>query len=169
MQNEGNKLRDTMAEWIERAECAEDETKREECVKHFDFGENRYQAVIYPEPVHYRENARGKWLEIDNNLDEAEDASGRKVWKNRANALHAQFAQSTDEGALVSLEHGGHALAWSFDGMARGVCGAVRNGRELRMEKLARRAATQKTDAEEAETAEDSRMDRTEKNVRSAL
>lgn len=44
----------------------EDESRREESVKHFILSNGTRQAVIYSEPVHYMKN--GKWHDIDNTL-----------------------------------------------------------------------------------------------------
>ena len=47
----------------------EELSRREACAKHFHLGGNRYQAVIYPQNVHFRNPETGAWQEIDNTLD----------------------------------------------------------------------------------------------------
>lgn len=39
---------------------------REQCVKHFQLSDGSYRAVVYYEPVHYRQG--DEWTEIDNSL-----------------------------------------------------------------------------------------------------
>ena len=39
---------------------------REQCVKHFQLSDDSYRAVVYYEPVHYRQG--DEWTEIDNSL-----------------------------------------------------------------------------------------------------
>ena len=39
----------------------EDVSRREEFVKHYDLGANRYQAVVFPSAVHYREPGQTDW------------------------------------------------------------------------------------------------------------
>ena len=74
-------------------------SRREPCVKHFDLGAGRRQAVAFAAPVHYRA-ADGTLSDIDNTLDPVE-ADGRRLYRNRANALQVEFPASTDAGALV--------------------------------------------------------------------
>ena len=105
-------------------------TLRTESTKQFDLGESRYQAVLYPEPVHYRK--AGHWEEIDNNLVEGESEGGRKVLRNRANALKCELPACASEGALMKLTQGGRSLSWQFERQAAPVAAEVRNGHELR-------------------------------------
>lgn len=74
-----------------RAVGDEDVSRREANIKHFDLGANRYQAVVYSEPVHFRESEDGDWQEIDNTLEETVNAQGRPVLKNRANRMRVEF------------------------------------------------------------------------------
>lgn len=52
---------------------------RDENVKHFNLGANRHQAVVYSEPVHFRNSESDAWQEIDNTLEETVTAQGRQV------------------------------------------------------------------------------------------
>lgn len=44
----------------------EETSQREENIKHFRLSDGSYSAVVYDEPVHYRQE--GEWIEIDNTL-----------------------------------------------------------------------------------------------------
>ena len=117
-------------EWIEGEEVV---SMRGENTKQFDLGENRYQAVMYPEPVHYRK--AGRWEEIDNNLVE-DDADGRRVLRNKANAMICELASEADNGPLVVLKHRKHVLPWSFEQPMNPVQAEVLNGETLKRERL---------------------------------
>ena len=53
--------------------------------KVFCLGENSYQAVIYPESVHYQDKKTGKWQEIDNTLVERENKRNGRYLSNKRN------------------------------------------------------------------------------------
>ena len=103
--------RKATAEEFEWAEGEEVISLRGENSKQFDLGESRYQAVVYPEPVHYWR--AGKWEEIDNNLVE-DEADGRRVLRNKANSVLCELPVEAGTGPLVLLKHRKHALPWSF-------------------------------------------------------
>ena len=112
-------------------------SRREEFVKHFDLGAGRRQAVMFPEPVHYR-TADGTMTEIDNALEAAQEG-GRSVYRNRANSLRAAFPARTDGGALAALTKDGRTLSWSLEGAVGNVTPQVAGGASLlRSELLAR-------------------------------
>ncbi|MDL2205369.1 hypothetical protein LJC33_00475 [Eubacteriales bacterium OttesenSCG-928-N13] len=111
---------------------------REACIKHFSLGNGRHQMIAYPEPVHYEEN--GEWKEIDNTLEEVEAQDGRRVLRNRAGALKAEFAEEGGNGALVSLTNNGNTLNWSFERPARHARVHVRQGTDMKREYLLDRA-----------------------------
>ena len=53
---EQENLRNKIAQQYDMLEGVEDVSLREECVKHFDLGRGRRQAVMFAEPVHYRDD-----------------------------------------------------------------------------------------------------------------
>ncbi|MFX0549463.1 hypothetical protein ACOAKC_09000 [Hathewaya histolytica] len=57
----------------------EEEEKREKNIKHFLKEDSTYEAVVYPDAVHYKED--GKWKEIDNSLVESKDEEFRGTQK----------------------------------------------------------------------------------------
>lgn len=113
-------------------------SRREPCVKHFDLGAGRRQAVAFAAPVHYRA-ADGTLSDIDNTLDPVE-ADGRRLYRNRANALRVEFPASTDAGALVCLTQDGHTLSWQLENAAAAVPAQVQDGRQLLRAQLLDRA-----------------------------
>ena len=146
---------------------------RSENLKQFDLGENRYQAVVFPEAVHYL--ADGQWREIDNNLVEAKSAR-RKVLRNRANALMCELPVTASNESMMRLTGGGQVFGWAFEQPVRRVRAEVKSGAALRRERLlemarenpkyAGRGADALSDEELAalETPEERRLDLTDRN-----
>lgn len=64
---------------------------REQHSKVFDLGCGIHQAVIYPEPVHFRDPKTGKWQDIDNTLEETATAIGRRMLRNHAGRVRMEF------------------------------------------------------------------------------
>ena len=78
---------------FDNAAGEEEISLRDENVKHFNLGANRHQAVVYSEPVHFRNSESDAWQEIDNTLEETVTAQGRQVLRNRANRMQVEFPQ----------------------------------------------------------------------------
>ena len=156
--------------------------KREECAKHYHLGGNRYQAVLFAEPVHFRAEGEKDWQAYDNNLEEFEDERGRKVLRNKANPMRVELPEQADGEALVRLTHKGRTLSWKFASPVNAVRARVKQGAELKMEKLVQRAeqaakfvgrtrsslqAMDETELErEVMTAQERRADLTNKQAR---
>lgn len=125
----------------------EELSRREACAKHFHLGGNRYQAVIYPQNVHFRNPETGAWQEIDNTLDQTLTAAGRRVFRNRAGRLKMEFPQEMDGGSAASLTDNGRTFAWSFEGELQPAAAMVRTGLKLkqqaRVQALSQEAAQQ--------------------------
>ena len=64
---------------------------REQHSKVFDLGCGIHPAVIYPEPVHFRDPKTGKWQDIDNTLEETVTAIGRRMLRNHAGRVRMEF------------------------------------------------------------------------------
>ena len=86
-QDENERLNEMFA----NAVGSEDAALREEHIKVFNLGGNRHQAVIYPEPVHFRDPKTGKWQDIDNTLEETVTAIGRRMLRNHAGRVRMEF------------------------------------------------------------------------------
>ncbi|HIQ84145.1 MAG TPA: DNRLRE domain-containing protein, partial [Candidatus Pullichristensenella stercorigallinarum] len=134
------KLLERRSELFEQAPGEEAVEKREESVKHFRLGPGRYQAVVYAEPVHYKEEGSSAWKEIDNNLDDGTNEAGQPILRNRANKLRVELSKSADSGKLARIEEGGHVLEWSLDGMPAAVAPVVRQGAAIKQARLVERA-----------------------------
>ena len=114
--------------------------KREESIKRFDLGSNRYQAVVYSEPVHYRENDNDSWKDIDNTLEVTVNAQGRNILRNRANRIRAEFPLQMDGGSMASITEKGKTFAWRFERETRPAQAKARTGAELKQERLVKQA-----------------------------
>ena len=95
-------------ELINSTEMREDVTKRTACMKVFEHADHSFTAAIYGTPVHYMKD--GRWEEIDNRLEAAED----EIEREESTAM--QSADSGDEGTGVKI----HALDPAADGESAG-------------------------------------------------
>lgn len=88
--------------------------------KTFSFGRGLFQTVVYPEPVHFREQD-GKWADIDNRLKRRK-TRGMEALENQAGALKVRLATQADAQELVCLEdRKGRSLSWRLLGAAGGL------------------------------------------------
>ncbi|MDO4549343.1 MAG: DNRLRE domain-containing protein, partial [Clostridia bacterium] len=149
-------------------EGEENVSLRGESIKQFDMGGGRYQAVMYPEAVHYRESDNAAWEEIDNNLEAATDVFGRSILKNKNNALHVELAEAADDGDLVTLKNGDATLSWQFEKTVNRVSPSVKSGQQRKLEKLAAqlgKSVSTLSTTETLESAQEKRLDYTEKTA----
>jgi hypothetical protein len=95
----------------------EDMDKRTETSKVFSLGENRFQAVLFAEPVHYLDPDTGRYEAIDNRLDDISDEKGRHVLRNRKNPhLKVSMAAADQDESVVIEDESGHRISWAFLG-----------------------------------------------------
>ena len=82
----------------------EQRSQRTRGSKVYRLGENAFQAVIYPDAVHYQDKKTGEWQEIDNTLVEHENKRDGRYLSNKRNgdlkvelfgALEAQMVRLT--------------------------------------------------------------------------
>ena len=129
----------------------EDESRREENVKHFLRSDGSYTAVQYRKPVHYRETDEDAWQDIDNTLvpdvqppepapgEETGSLSGETgddpaasedpvapsaeaVWYVPASSpVDVAFAQDSACESLVRYQSGEYTLAWRYARTAASV------------------------------------------------
>ena len=79
------------------------EERREANVKYFLKDDFSYEAVVYPEPVHYLDN--GKWLDVDNTLEETKDDSVvTEETTSDDTSSDSKAMDSTGEAAIVADE-----------------------------------------------------------------
>ena len=75
----------------------ENESLREENIKYFDLSDGTSKAVMYSEPIHYK-NSEGKWVDIDNALT----LNGSEY--SAKNKLEIKFANKSDSSGLLSIK-----------------------------------------------------------------
>lgn len=85
-------------ESMNNTEMKEDVTKRTACMKVFEHADHSFTAAIYGSPVHYMKD--GRWEEIDNRLEAAED----EIESEEGTALQA--ADRGGEGLHMALRAG---------------------------------------------------------------
>lgn len=96
----------------ESTPVGEDIEKRGKFVKHFLKENNTYEAVVYPEAVHYLED--GKWKDIDNTLIDTKDEKSNNVLENKDNSYKVNIAKSADSKQLIKIKSDKHELSWGF-------------------------------------------------------
>ena len=84
----------------------EDTSLREADEKHFRLSDGSYIAVMYAEPVHYRDG--DEWADIDNTL--TRDGEG---YSNRANSFDVTFSADGESDEFYTLTSDGHRLKLS--------------------------------------------------------
>ena len=89
----------------------EDESRRDETTKHFIMSDGSRRAVMYSQPVHYREN--GKWIDVDNTLTYNEDSES---YINKKNSFNVEFKKKFNSENLFSIENEGYTLSWEYKG-----------------------------------------------------
>ncbi len=81
----------------------EDETLREENIKHFKLSDGTTKAVVYSQAVHYKDGD-GKWIDIDNALT----LNGSEYSSN--NKQTVKFANKSGSNGLVSIKDGDYKI-----------------------------------------------------------
>ncbi|WP_270563050.1 DNRLRE domain-containing protein [Clostridium beijerinckii] len=115
--------------------------KREGNTKYFLMDDMSYEAVMYPEPVHYLEN--GQWKDIDNSqvdadidsdadLDAQDDKSAvnssnkgkfgigkekaeKGAFENKNNEFKVKIAKNAKASKLVSIKKGDYEISWKLN------------------------------------------------------
>ena len=102
-------------ELINSTEMREDVTKRTACMKVFEHADHSFTAAIYGTPVHYMKD--GRWEEIDNRLEAAEDEPPSEEEEMESDeSIAMQSADSGDAETGVKV----HALDPAADGESAG-------------------------------------------------
>lgn len=95
----------------------EDPAKRTRTGKIFSLGRNLYQAVLYPDPVHYQAKETGEWHEIDNTLVATVDANSEPCLTNRSNDDLKVELRNARKAAMVALQNeDGRKVSWQLEG-----------------------------------------------------
>ena len=90
----------------------EEESRREEDVKHFLNSDGSFTAVKYFEPVHYRQTEGSSWEDIDNTLRLGNAKSGE--FSPTSSPLDVSLASSFGKDKTVSVRNAGYELSWSY-------------------------------------------------------
>lgn len=124
---------------------AEDESKREENVKHFIMSDGTMQAAQYDVPVHFQQN--GEWVDYDNTLvetDADEEENKGKILKNKDltvknSDLNIRISKKTNGKKFVRIEKDGYKLSWYYQNAKKStaeISQAEDDGDRTSLEKL---------------------------------
>jgi hypothetical protein len=95
----------------------EEYERRTRTSKVFSLGRGLYQAVMYPEAVHFRDKNSGKLEEIDNTLMTIQDSAGGVYLTNRNNdELKVEFHGAQDAAMVLLRNEDDCYLGWKLDG-----------------------------------------------------
>ena len=86
--------------------------ERDESRKVFRREDGAQEAVLYSDPVNYRDG--DAWRAIDNTLERVTFADGTQGYRNKGNDFIVSFADSFAADKLVTVESEGHILSWRF-------------------------------------------------------
>ncbi|MGA4722130.1 DNRLRE domain-containing protein [Fictibacillus nanhaiensis] len=101
-------------------EIKEKRTSHSKTFKNSDLTET---TELFSSPIYYKEEPKGKWLEINNNVsedihDEAE--KGKFRYKNKANKFSSYFASHANK-EIFKIKEENHWLSYSITGAANAV------------------------------------------------
>ncbi len=118
-------ISDEVEEAPEAVILGEDESRREESVKHYIMSDHTYKAVRYSSPVHYEQD--GEWVDIDNTLaeEEAQDSDDVNGFVNKSNGFKIKFAKKSNGKKLVSIKKDKYGLSWGYDSNIKNKVDAV--------------------------------------------
>ena len=95
----------------------EEYERRTRTSKVFSLGRGLYQAVMYPEAVHFRDKNSGKLEEIDNTLMPIQDSACGVYLTNRNNdELKVEFHGAHDAAMVLLRNEDDCYLGWKLDG-----------------------------------------------------
>ncbi len=95
----------------------EEYERRTRTSKVFSLGRGLYQAVMYPEAVHFRDKNSGKLEEIDNTLMPIQDSACGVYLTNRNNdELKVEFHGAQDAAMVLLRNEDDCCLGWKLDG-----------------------------------------------------
>ena len=97
----------------------EDTELRDAFTKHYRLSDDLYQAVVYPEAVHYLQN--GEWQEVDNTLRYQSETG---TYQAQAWRHGVSFAQNASSSNLISFSDGDYTISWSVRFIGQTVGGA---------------------------------------------
>ena len=103
-------------EEMNRMTGTEDRGRRTRSSKIFSLGRGLYQAVMYPEAVHFKNKATGELQEIDNTLIPVTDTAGDTYLTNRCNdELTVEFHNAQAAAMILMQTDDGRLLSWKLE------------------------------------------------------
>ncbi len=103
-------------EEMNRMAGTEDRGRRTRSSKIFSLGRGLYQAVMYPEAVHFKNKATGELQEIDNTLIPVTDTAGDTYLTNRCNdELKVEFHNAQAAAMILMQTEDGRMLSWKLE------------------------------------------------------
>lgn len=103
-------------EEMNRMPGQEERGRRTRSSKVFSLGRGLYQAVMYPEPVHFMNKKTGELQEIDNTLVPVTDNAGSVYLTNRCNdEMKVEFHNAQDAAMILLQNEDGRLLGWKLE------------------------------------------------------
>lgn len=100
--------------------------EREENVKHFLKEDKSYEAAIYPNAIHYKDN--DEWKDIDNSLVEKLDSEeNQNVLENKQNEYKTKIANNTKAKKTVKIKKDKYELSWNIDNASNSKAKIIEN------------------------------------------
>ena len=94
----------------------EQRSQRTRGSKVYRLGENAFQAVIYPDAVHYQDKTTGEWQEIDNTLVERENKrDGRYLTNKRNGDLKVELFGTLEAQMIRLTDSDKHSICWVLE------------------------------------------------------
>ena len=128
----------------------EDESRREETVKHFKMDDGTYSAVEYSTPVHYVDG-KGKLKDIDNSLETITLSDGTSAYINKDNSFSVTLPDDLSNNREIVISKNGKKISFAVDG-ASNSNGSINNNTDAKKaEKLQKELEKATTEKEKAE------------------
>ncbi len=122
---------------------AEDNSKREQSVKHFLMSDGSYKAAQYDVPVHFMQD--NEWTDYDNTLVEVDadsedgESASNKDLTNVLADYSVRLSKKTNGKKFVRIEKDGHKLSWYYtkaNKVSAQITEITDDGDETTLEKL---------------------------------
>ncbi|MBR5451923.1 MAG: DNRLRE domain-containing protein, partial [Clostridia bacterium] len=125
----------------------EDESRREETVKHFRMDDGTYAAVEYSVPVHYLDS-NGEYLEIDNTLEAVTLPDGTSGYVNKDNNFSVTLPDDLSNSREIIISKNGKKVSFAVDGASNSKGAVLNNTADKKAQKLAQELQKATTEAE---------------------
>ncbi len=134
---------------MNRMSGTEDRGRRTRSSKIFSLGRGLYQAVMYPDVVHFKNKATGELQEIDNTLVAVTNPAGEVVLTNRCNdELNVEFRSAQSAAMVLMQTEDGRTLSWNLENAQNVQPQIINAGAPVHEENDRRRAVLDKLEGE---------------------